>query len=197
MTKSTLHATGWISLPVEPRYERIAQQIRQERDRRYANIFEEHSTDLRWVGDLGEMVFKSWLKVNYVEGFQWVLEDVSNQPDFVLSCGHRIGVKTVKRKGAPKPHYEAGMTSRHMNEPVDSFFFLSYDFAARQMWLIGGISSQAFTEQSRHFGAGDYVHPNYCIRQGHEINNIEMAKLEAPCDWLLGVLGEEGAAQVA
>ncbi|MFC4160727.1 hypothetical protein [Chitinimonas lacunae] len=43
------------------------------RNRQYGNIYAEAATDERWVGDLGEMVFNSWLKHEGIQGFEWVL----------------------------------------------------------------------------------------------------------------------------
>lgn len=47
---------------IGPEYEERAKQIRAERDRQYGNIYVEAATNKRWVGDLGEMVFNSWLR---------------------------------------------------------------------------------------------------------------------------------------
>lgn len=184
MSQQTLHSNGWISVPIDPRFEAQAQAIRKERDARYGNIFPVENSDLRWTGDLGEMVFKSWLRHNGVHDFQWITDEVSGKPDFILPGGHKVDIKTVKRKDAPRDHYAAGMTTRHMHEPVDSFFFMTYDLKARQMWLIGGISKEAFSLRSRHYRAGERVHANYTIRPGHEINNIAMSGLEPPGSWL-------------
>jgi hypothetical protein len=39
-------------------------------------------------------------------------------------------------------------------------------------------------QKARYYGAGEWVHPIYQIRQGHEIGNIEIAKLIPPKDWI-------------
>lgn len=184
MSSHTLHRNGWISVPVPPHFEALAQAMRKERDARFGNIFPVANSDLRWTGDLGEMVFKSWLRHSGVQDFQWITDEVNGQPDFILPSGISVDIKTVKRKDAPKTHYAAGMTTRHMHEPVDSFFFMTYDLSSRCMWLIGGISRETFSQRSHHYKAGDHVHSNYVIRPGHEINNIDMAALEAPALWL-------------
>ncbi len=188
MPAHTIHPNGWLSVPVPLHFEQIAQEIRRERDARFGNIFQVESTDQRWTGDLGEMVFKSWLRHNGVEGFQWITDEVSGQPDFILPRGERIDIKTVKRKGAPQPHYTAGMTTKHMLEPLDGFFFMTYELAAKRMWLLGGISREAFAARSRHYKAGESVHENYIIRPGHEINNIAMSALETPKQWLRSLI---------
>lgn len=184
MPHSTQHANGWISVPIDPRFETKAQKMRAVRDKMYGNIFTEKDTDLRWVGDLGEMVFNSWLAHLRIPGVEWIVDEASGKPDFILDGKHKIGVKTVKRKDAPRPHYAAGMTARHTMEPVDHFFFMTYEHTARKMWLIGGLSRKDFLAQSRHYASGEYVHAKYQIRAGHEINNIDMKALITPDQWL-------------
>lgn len=155
-----------------------------ERDGQYGNIYIEQRTDERWVGDLGEMVFDSWLKHEGVEGYEWILDEAAGKPDFVTGSGVRIGVKTVKRQVAPLPTYTAQVTARHAAEPVDHFFFMTYEIAKRRMWLLGGIERERFLDEARYFAAGEWVHEHYQIRAGHEIHNIDIAKLIAPDDWL-------------
>lgn len=158
--------------------------MRADRDRQYGNIYTEATTDERWVGDLGEMVFNSWLKHESIQGFEWVLNDAAGQPDFVTALDIRIGIKTVKRKVPPREEYTAQITARHAMEPIDQFFFMTYEIIKRRMWLLGGIYRERFLTEAQYYGAGEWVHANYQIRQGHEIYNIEIAKLTPPRDWI-------------
>lgn len=185
MTVSKLHPEGWISVPVPEYSEKKAQKIRADRDRQYGNIFAETATDERWVGDLGEIAFNSWFKHHNIQGFQWILDGTAGAPDFTTALGNRIGVKTVKRAGPPRPDYTAQITAQHAHEPIEQFFFLSYEINKRIMWLLGGIEKQSFLNQAVHYEAGDQVHANYTIRAGHEIYNIEISKLVRPEDWLI------------
>lgn len=184
MINSQLHQQGWISVTVEPTAEEQAKQLRADRDRQYGNIFAEANTDARWVGDLGEMVFNSWFKHAGITGFQWILNGAAGQPDFVTALKIRIGVKTVKRKVPPRENYTAQITARHIEEPIDHFFFMTYETAMRRMWLLGGIDRKRFLLESRYYAAGEWVHESYQIRQGHEIYNIEISKLIRPNDWI-------------
>ncbi|GFE98132.1 MULTISPECIES: hypothetical protein [Acetobacteraceae] len=184
MANSQVHPQGWISLLIAPEYEERAKRMRAERDRQYGNIYAEEATDERWVGDLGEMVFNSWLKHEGVQGFQWVLDDAAGQPDFVTALNIRIGVKTVKRKVPPREDYTAQITARHAREPIDQFFFMTYEIAHRRMWLLGGLERERFLQEARYYQAGEWVHPKYQVRQGHEIYNIEISKLVAPHLWI-------------
>ncbi len=184
MSNSEMHPEGWISLSIDPKFELRAKQMRASRDEMYGNIFSENSTDERWVGDLGEIVFNSWLKHEGIENFHWVLDEAANQPDFIARQNIRIGVKTVKRQVPPKLEYTAQITARHVDEPVDQFFFLTYEIVRRKMWLLGGLARESFLASSRLYKAGEFVHPNYQVRQGHEIYNIEILKLIRPKEWL-------------
>ncbi len=93
MSNGQIHPQGWIPLLVEPECEERAKQMRAERDRRYRNIYLEAPTDERWVGELGEMVFNSWLEHEGIQGFEWVLDNAAGRPDFVTATNIRIGVK--------------------------------------------------------------------------------------------------------
>jgi len=184
MSNSQIHPQGWISLVVEPGHEERAKEIRAARDRQYGNIYPEAATDERWVGDLGEIVLNSWFKHEDIQDFEWVLDDAAGQPDFVTAPNIRIGVKTVKRKVPPREDYTAQITARHAEEPIDQFFFMTYEIAKRRMWLLGGMERKRFLQEARYYGAGECVHDNYQIRPGHEIYNIEIAKLVPPKDWI-------------
>lgn len=181
---SLTHSEGWISVQVDPKYEARAKEMRHERDQQYGNIFTEEETDERWVGDLGEMAFSSWLKHEGVLDATWILNNAAGQPDFILPPDIAVGVKTVKRKVPPRRSYTAQITARHAGEPIHHFFFLTYEFQRRRMWLLGGIDRGRFLADARYYGAGEWVHENYQVREGHEIYNIEIEKLTPPAAWL-------------
>jgi hypothetical protein len=186
MGNSQLHPQGWLSLVIAPEYEERAKQMRAERDRQYGNIYKEAATDARWVGDLGEIVFNSWLKHEGIKGFEWIREDTAGQPDFVTTLNMRIEVKSVKRQGPPRKDYTAQITASHANGPIDHYFFMSYDISPRCMWLLGGIDREYFLQESRYYKAGEWVHPNYQVRD-HDIYNIEVTKLIPPKEWILRI----------
>lgn len=172
---------------IAPEFEEQAKQMRATRDRQYGNIYTEAATDKRWVGDLGEKVFKSWFKHEGIQGFKWVLDDAAGAPDFVTALNIRIGVKTVKRKVPPREVYTAQITARHAQEPIEHYFFMTYEIDQRRMWLLGGIDRERFLKEARYYGAGEFVHRDYQIRRGHEIYNIEIGKLIPPREWVLQV----------
>ncbi|WP_134678033.1 hypothetical protein [Ectopseudomonas khazarica] len=184
MSNSQLHPQGWISVGIDPQQENRAKQLRARRDLQYKNIFIEADSDLRWVGDLGEWVFKSWISHAGIPGFEWILDNAAGQPDFISPLNVRIGVKTVKRKKPPREGYTAQITARHAEEPIDHFFFMTYDFNQRRMWLLGGIDRDSFMEGARFYGSGEWVHDNYQVREKHGIFNIDVAKLIQPEPWL-------------
>lgn len=188
MANSQVHLQGWISVNIQEEHENRAKRIRAERDQQYGNIYVESDTDERWVGDLGEIVFNSWLKHEGVRGFEWVLDDAAGKPDFVMNENIRIGVKTVKRKVPPRESYTAQITARHAAEPTDHYFFMTYEINKRRMWLLGGIPQGDFLKEARFYSAGEWVHSNYQIRPGHEIYNIEIAKIIPANQWLSFVL---------
>lgn len=136
------------------------------------------------MGDLGELVFDKWLRHHQVMGYDWVLDGAAGSPDFQLTSGIRIGVKTVKRRVAPRDGYTAQITARHTEEPIEQFFFMTYEIAKRRMWLLGGIDKQGFLNGAIYYPAGSQVHASYTIREGHEIYNIDIGMLVPPREWL-------------
>ncbi len=67
---------------------------------------------------------------------------------------------------------------------------MSYEIAKHRMWLLGGIDRTCFLREARYYGAGEWVHDNYQIREGQEIYNIGIAKLIPPKDWIAQVTRE-------
>jgi hypothetical protein len=174
---------GWIIVDVVPEAIERAKAIRAERDQRYGNIFAEEETDLRWSGDLGEIYFDRWLRHEGILNYQWITDAPAGNADFIIR-GVMVGVKTVKRKVEMRKNYTAQVTTKHVNEPVSHFFFLCYVYSREEMWLLGGITKEHFIANATYHGAGEYVHPNYQIRPGHEIYNIGVPYLNPPKQWL-------------
>jgi hypothetical protein len=52
------------------------------------------------------------------------------------------------------------------------------------MWLLGGITKERFLCDARHYRAGEPVHQNYVVREGHEIFNIERGRLQGSNAWV-------------
>ncbi len=180
---------GWLVVPVGDDVVRRARGMRAERDARYANIYAERESDLRWVGEVGEICLFRWLGERAPGAGRWIREDAAGRPDFVVH-GHAVGMKTVKRQGPFRPGYTAQITARHAGEPVDHFFFASYEVPRRRLWLLGGISRPRFLEHARRHAAGERVHANYVVREGHEIWNVEARHLLPPERWLASLAAD-------
>ncbi|MFG0456425.1 hypothetical protein [Shewanella mangrovisoli] len=183
---SQINKHGWIILDVPVWAENKAIELRKYRDTIYGNIYTEEATDERWVGDLGEFVFKSFLSDRGIpkNNYQWIIEDAAGNADFVMMDGSKVDVKTVKRKVPVKTEYTAQITAQHINEDIQHYFFMSYQIKEKQMTLLGGISKSEFIKHAKYYGEGDEVHSNYIIRKNHEIYNIDVVKLIPPVKWL-------------
>ena len=180
-----VHTNGWISLPIDEVYIEKAKGLRQQRDQRYRNIYEERDTDERWVGELGEYVFRGFLKfLNFGKSdYEWIREDAAGKPDFVLYNSLTVDVKTVKRKVPPKADYTAQITAKHAAEDVDFFFFMTFEIKVRTMWLLGGIDKSTFLENATYYSEGEWVHKNYQVREAHGIYNAPISCLIPPREW--------------
>ncbi|EKO3907116.1 hypothetical protein GTU35_000128 [Vibrio fluvialis] len=182
---SKTNELGWIAVEIPFEAELAAKKHRKERDKLYGNIYYEEKSDERWGGDLGEFAFKSWLNSEGYSNYTWLLEDAAGRADFTMVDDVSIDVKTVKRKVEPRRGYTAQITAQHINEPTMHYFFMSYHYPQRVMWLLGGISKEDFKRDAIYYGQGDKVHEHYSIRAGHEIYNIDILKLLPPKKWLL------------
>jgi hypothetical protein len=182
-----LNPAEWVSEPVSDAVVAEAQRIRAERDARYGNIFAEAESDLRWVGEVGEICFDRWLQRQGVER-EWILDHAAGRPDFVIGAT-AVGVKTVKRGVPMRPDYTAQITAGHAREPVDQFFFACYEVPRRRLVLLGGIARDRFLAHARYYRAGEKVHASYTVRPGHEIYNIEVRHLTSPAGWLRSISG--------
>lgn len=173
---------GFIGIPVGDDVIEYAVSIRQGRDKKHPNIFKVEKTDMRHVGEVGELAFGHYLNQYRADLTKWLVDGkVTHQPDFIFA-GHRIGVKTVKRQREVllKKDYYAQITASHQTEPVDYFFFCCFETSSNELVLLGGIEKSEFLAEGRLFVAGDFVHPKYQIREGHEIISIRLEKLTQP-----------------
>src|SRR5687767_5874125 len=75
---------GWLVLTIPTAVEAEAQRIRAERDELYPNIFREEDTDMRWVGEVGEIGMYTWLHHNAPGRFEWITEKAAGRPDFLV-----------------------------------------------------------------------------------------------------------------
>lgn len=178
-----MEKNNWLCYDVPLYWEEEAREIRKGRDLQYGNIYIEENSDLRWVGDLGEICFNSWMKDRGITELQWHRNNAAGAPDFTIN-NLSIDVKTVKRKVPPKPSYTAQITAIHATHAIDELFFMSYEFQLRKLWLLGGLRMEEFISKATYFKENDYVHPNYQIRKGHEIYNAEISILEPPDIWI-------------
>lgn len=180
---------GWLTTQVDEFALQQAYLMMRNGDAIFPNnLYQEVEGDARWVGFLGEFLFNEWLgQVIEPEDFNW-LNDVNGagRTDFEV-FGYGVGVKSVKRSVPMRPTYEAQISTRHANEPSDYYVFGCYETNARVFHILGAIRKQDYLREAVYYGPGEFVHPKYQIRQGHEIYNAPVGIL-TPCElWLQGI----------
>lgn len=181
---------GLIGLPVDGVVVQHAMSIRHQRDARYGNIFKEKETDIRYVGEIGEIMFDHYLRQFREDLTKWLVEGkVTSEPDFIFA-GKRIGVKTVKRAVRMKREYLAQITARHIDEPVDYFFFCCFETKSQELVLLGGIDVEGFKKHAVYCPEGTVIHQHYTIRENHEIYQIGVSALTLPDDLIRQILGK-------
>lgn len=160
-----------------------AKKIREERDSKYGNIYEEKETDMRFVGEIGEIIVNNALNMVSKEFTEWHTGDVIGKPDFTF-CGRTLDVKTVKRQVPIKPWYKAQITGKHANTPMDDILFTCYEVPKKELHILGVMEKQEFLKKAQYFGEGEFVHPNYQIRKGHEIYAVMISQMTPIRDYL-------------
>jgi hypothetical protein len=174
----------------------FAKSMRKERDALYGNIYAEKPTDMRWVGDLGEIIVNNLFNMCRPKENEWHINDVLNKPDFTF-CGITIDVKTVKRKVPIQISYTAQITAKHINTPVEYLVFTSYEFTKNKLHILGAISKHEFIETADYYGAGDSVHKDYTIREGHEIYLMKISNMTPFRDFVRSAMRKSPHTQAA
>lgn len=154
-----------------------AKEIRAKRDKEFANIFTEVSTDMRWVGEIGEIIVNQAFNMCRPEATEWITDNVTKRGDFSF-CDLEIEVKTVKRKVPVRPHYKAQITASHRSKPVDYILFTCYEFPVKKLHILGVMSRDKFLAKAERFNEGDKVHANYTIRKGHAIDAVTISDMD-------------------
>lgn len=180
----TVKAPDIVTFDVSDEWINEAIAMRQRRDQIYGNIYSETDTDLRWCGDLGEVVINHALGLCKKEQLEWFNGDnASGIGDFNF-CGIDIDVKTVKRKVPIRPYYKAQITAKHTKTPVDWMIFTCYQFPVKKLHILGAMSKKEFLDKADYYGPGDKVHENYTIREGHEIYAVTISEMTPIRDFI-------------
>lgn len=165
-----------ITLDVSDEVIAQAQRIRKERDEKYDNIFPEIETDMRWSGEVGEIMTERLFSHVSKTHTNWILDDVTKGGDFKF-FGLDVDVKTVKRQVPIRPWYQAQITPRHANKPVDYLLFTCYEFPVKKLHLLGVMKKEEFLQKARHYKVGEFVHKDYEIRKGREIYAVVISEM--------------------
>jgi hypothetical protein len=158
--------------------------IRKERDSKYGNIFVEEETDMRFVGEIGEIIVNNAFNMVCEEFNEWHTEDVIKKPDFTF-CGRDLDVKTVKRQVPIKPWFKAQITAKHSETPMDDILFTCYEVPKKKLHILGVMEKNEFLQKAQYFGEGEFVHENYQIRKGHEIYAVMISQMTPFRDYLI------------
>lgn len=150
--------------------------MRESRDLLYGNIYSEKETDLRWVGDLGEIIVNELLCMCSENYTVWHTDNVIGKPDFTF-FDVDIDVKTVKRKVSVNPAYGAQISAKHKNMKAEYIVFGCYELNKRLFHVLCAIRKNDFMRDAIYYGSGDVVHSNYTIRQGHEIYSMSISAM--------------------
>lgn len=166
-----------------------AKEIREERDKKYGNIFPEEESDMRWVGEIGEIVTNSLLSHISKEHTNWILDDVTSRGDFSF-FNLEIDVKTVKRRVPIRPWYKAQISQGHAEKNVDYLLFTCYEYPVKKLHILGAMSKNEFLSKSEHFKEGDFVHKDYQIRKGHEIYAVTISEMTPVMEFIRKIVNE-------
>lgn len=175
---------NYILLPVHDEDIAAAKRQRIERDALYGNRYRETPGHERWVGDLGELLFERWAR-QQTPDLQYHNElEAAGKADFTLA-GRTVGVKTVKRQVGMRPYFTAQVTAAHADkEPVEQFFFCSFEYPKQRIWLLGGATVPRYLRHATYYGPGEKVHAGYTVPLDHSIYNAPVNILVPPDLWI-------------
>lgn len=165
-----------VTFPVADADITMAKAMRRQRDKMYGNIYQEKETDLRWVGEVGEIIVHRALMMVDMNTTEWHTQEAAGRSDFNFR-GQSIDVKTVKRKVPMQLHYEAQITKRHASTPCDALLFACYEYPRQLLHVLGTMDMLQFLNTAKCYQAGDNVHAHYKIRPGHEILAVRVDQL--------------------
>lgn len=171
---------------------RRAHNMRAQRDGLLTTermIFTPPVGDVRWIGELGELIFDYWLRDFDVAAheYRWIMNgtDILTAPDFIVH-GVRISIKTVQRVTVPRAEWTCSLAEKHMKQQADEIFWLNYDVPKQRMCLLGGIAKSAFVAAATHHKAGERIHAHYVVHS--PIWSIAISRLTPPREWLRAIL---------
>jgi hypothetical protein len=147
---------GWVVK--RPREETIARAkaLRAERDAQgVPSIFLEQN-DHRWVGDLAELGFQSWLMENDLEHIRH--GGVDQLPDFVVG-GFGVGLKCRTSTYSMRPDYIVNVPTAHLHRSAETLlFFAAYEVVPNRLVLLGVIGRPRFDAESFDSSKGAALH---------------------------------------
>lgn len=144
-------------------------------------------SDLRWVGDLGEVAFDRWLRESLgIEPLHSWNGGVDGKPDFEVA-GHRVGLKTRYSNVTTRADFYAVVPAQHLDrEQEDEWFFANYETRAGRLVLLGGIDKVRFREEARFVDTGEPIGPTILAK--NPVWQLPVDKLEPPVRWFCHVL---------
>lgn len=193
---------GWVAAKVEPEHIEIAKERYLERQQRCrADGLREKFTpdgmdagdvdterDHRWSGDLGEMLVKDYLERRAYE-HHWLagVRESEYDPDFWIS-GHKLDVKTKRRKMEPLLQDDYFETVYHdqfvlaKTRGVAGFLFCDYAYGHQWIYLVGKISYAQFDKIKIERNVGDQVHEHFTVSA--KSWDVPITALTPPLRWV-------------
>ena len=180
---------GWLASGVDDHTIERAKERMAKRDAeaRAAGVSSHFESDLRWVGDLGEMGLSHWLIEELgLEKFKHH-GGVDQLPDFDV-LGKRVGLKTRYSNVATRADFYAVVPAQHLGrKQEDHWFFANYETTARRLVLLGGIDAPGFRAAARYVDTGELIGPS--VRARNPVWQLPITKLQRPVLWICGLSG--------
>jgi hypothetical protein len=138
-----------------------AKKIREEKDK---NLGENRfNSETRWVGYLGEIAFRYWLRELGLKHTYWDFRDRKDKRDFTLDS-LEIDVKTIATNYYPKMHYSCAVLSGQVtNEVVNTYVFVRYILPTNIAIVMGWLSKKEFLERADEKKKGTVTNSNFKV----------------------------------
>ena len=126
----------------------------------WSNKFE---SDTRWIGYLGEQIFKEWLDKTKIPYHYWRESETKDIRDFTVGR-LEIDVKAVGTNFFPQNNYGCQVVCSQLgNENVNAYVFCRYLLKENKVVIMGWLPKDEFLEISRLCKAGEQVTKSFKV----------------------------------
>lgn len=137
---------GWCAAAVTPKHIKRAKRLWSKQTDEAKGSMYGRSPSARWMGELGELAFASWIEDQGIEHEHdggW-----NTNPDFTIGdCA--LSLKSLHINVPMRHNYFVTVNEEFLDDPVDLFAFTAYEVKAKRVLVLGVIGRAEFKELAK------------------------------------------------